>query len=76
MASISFTVNNTESTNQEPDLITTGTAAPTTANTIELRIDLAGSWSEINVHNALEALKRLMRDGRFVNSGKLTTPGQ
>lgn len=75
MASISLTVTNTNSNNELPDNITAGVAAPTTANSIELRIDLAGGWSSVEVHRALIALQNRLVDGRFTEGAKLVTPG-
>ncbi len=74
MASISFQVLNSGLHNLTPDAITTGSAAPTTGNAIELRIDLAGGWNVQKVIEALEALENRITDGRFTQNGTLTLP--
>lgn len=60
MASVSFEIARTGGTIQVlatgSDPITLSTAAPTTANTVQLRVDLAGSWRRAEVVIALERL--------------------
>lgn len=42
--------------------ITEGAAAPTTANQLELRIDLAAGWTKLEIVDALEQLQRFFLD--------------
>ena len=56
MASTSFQVHRGQ--NMAPEYVTVGTAAPTTAKAIELRIDKAANWTSQEVVDALDAFKR------------------
>jgi hypothetical protein len=66
MASVSFQIANTGDSIQTlstgADTVAEGTAAPTTANDIEVRIDLAGGWNRATVRRALETLWRYLDD--------------
>lgn len=42
--------------------VTEGTAAPTTANGIEVRIDVAGGWTKAEARRALETIWRYIQD--------------
>lgn len=61
MASVSFEVARTGgqinvlATGSDPVVL--GTAAPTTANTLQLRVDLAGGWTRKEVWEALEKIE-------------------
>lgn len=61
MASVSFEVardsGKVTSLTAGSDMIVLGTAAPTTGNTLQLRVDLAGSWRREEVFLALDRIK-------------------
>lgn len=40
--------------------VTEGTAAPTTANGIEVRIDVAGGWTKNEINEALDTIWRFL----------------
>jgi hypothetical protein len=42
--------------------ITEGTAAPTTANNIEVRIDVAAGWTKNEIEQALDTIFRYILD--------------
>lgn len=42
--------------------VTEGVAAPTTANQIELRVDLAAGWTKLEIVDALDQLRRFFLD--------------
>lgn len=42
--------------------VTEGAAAPTTANQLELRVDLAAGWTKLEIVEALEQLQRFFLD--------------
>lgn len=75
MASVSLQVLNSGLTQYNPDSITTGTAAPTTANAIEVRIDVAGSWNLNEIKEALDSIYKRLIDGRFTQGGSFVVPG-
>lgn len=42
--------------------VTEGTAAPTTPNGIEIRIDVAGGWTKAEVRRAIETIWRYLEN--------------
>lgn len=60
MASVSFTIARRGSAiavlENGSDPITLGTAAPTTANTVQLRVDNAAGWTQTEILLALQRL--------------------
>lgn len=42
--------------------VTEGTAAPTTANGIEVRIDMASGWTKASIRRSLETIFRFLED--------------
>lgn len=48
--------------------VSEGTAAPTTANGIEVRIDVAGSWTKAEVRRALDTIWRYIENANFCTS--------
>lgn len=44
------------------DLVAEGTAAPTTANNLEVRVDLAGSWTDKEVRQAMQLIWQFLTD--------------
>lgn len=42
--------------------VSEGTAAPTTANGIEVRIDVAGGWTKAEVERALDTIWRFIQN--------------
>lgn len=64
MASVSFQVARTglaeNSLAAGSQNVTEGTAAPTTANNVEVRVDLVGGWTRLEVSEALARIERFM----------------
>jgi hypothetical protein len=62
MASASFQIARTGLDEGGPIAVTEGVAAPTTANDIEVRIDLAAGWTKLEILEALERIWRFLSD--------------
>lgn len=58
MASVSYQVQRDGLYAAGPSEVTTGTAAPTTANAVELRVDLAAGWTKEEI---IYAAKRIFK---------------
>jgi hypothetical protein len=52
----------TDSLSAGSQTVTEGTAAPTTANGIEVRVDVAGGWTKKEVRNALNVIWRFLNN--------------
>jgi hypothetical protein len=62
MASASFQIARTGLNEGGSSSVTEGTAAPTTGNDIEVRIDLAAGWTKLEIEEALERIVRFILD--------------
>lgn len=63
MASASFQISrNGASEGGGPVAVTEGVAAPTTANALELRVDLAAGWTKNEIEIALDRITRFFLD--------------
>lgn len=72
MASVSFQVARNgaslDSLSAGAQAVSEGTAAPTTANNVEVRIDLAAGWTKREIADALDIIERY-----FLDASKTTT---
>jgi hypothetical protein len=63
MASASWSIaRNGASEGGGPIAVTEGVAAPTAANTLELRVDLAAGWTKNEIEIALDRITRFFLD--------------
>ncbi len=62
MASVSFQIARTGLAEGGNSSVLEGTAAPTTANDIEVRIDLAAGWTKLEIDQALQRINRFLID--------------
>lgn len=62
MASASFQIARTGLSEGGSSNVLEGVAAPTTANDIEVRIDLAAGWTKLEIDEALERIVRFILD--------------
>lgn len=76
MAGVSFQILNTGVQNLQPDTFTVGANAPTTAGSIEIRIDTAGGWTLTKIKEALEMAENFINDGRFTFGANFVGPGK
>lgn len=62
MASASYQIARDGLWSSGPSEVTAGTAAPTTANMLEVRIDLAAGWTRHEIELAMDRIHRHVLD--------------
>jgi hypothetical protein len=68
MASVSFQVARTGLSEGGTSNVTEGTAAPTTGNNVEVRVDMAANWTKLEIEEALDRIVRFFLDATVSTS--------
>lgn len=62
MASVSFQIARNGAAEGGTSTVSEGTAAPTTANDLEVRIDMAAGWTKNEIEIAMDRIFRFLLD--------------